>query len=376
MSSKTTALILGGLVAAGVAAYFVTRPKAPAVKPQTARAPTPKVTDPTAWTPPVGYPTLPAGWALPEGAVPQAGWVPPLNWSPPSWLPAVGWAPGQPIPGFPLPPPIVPKGTPTVGAIAPGPRGEAVAAQRAYKLGYDDGGPVGWNIPGIPSTMEGLPPIPGLTGSPTASGPREMSPEEKVALWRTLFANKIKWINYCYDPAAGCMNAKGTIGDMFVAGTKGVLMAQDIAYLNDASIPRDDSYDNPGWFVLYSPSTGVYWMLGQDDALKAVLTDDWTIFLRTNEYHLVQLQAGREFIVPDDLAFGEPSVTGEPTSKQGLASWPSIPGLGSNFPIPSIPGLPNPYPNGFPGIPNPGGGGGFTMPTLGELPSGLKLPGM
>jgi len=377
MSSKAP-LILGGLALAAVALYFATRSSAaPAANaaaspaPNALKAPTPKVTDPTAWTPPVGYQTLPAGWTLPDGAVPQAGWIPPLNWQAPAWLTAIGWAPGQPIPGIPLPAPALPAGTPTVQAIAPGPRGDAVAAQRAYKLGFDDGGASGWSIPGIPNTMFGLPPIPGLTGAATTNAAKEMAQSDKLALWQTLFANKIKWINYCYDPATPCMTAKGTIGDPFVAGGKGALMAQDVAYLNDASTPRDNTYDNPGWYVLYSPSTGVFWMLEETPALTAATTDDWTIFLRPSEYHNMQVLGGPQYTVPDDI--NAATTTGEATTKQGLFGIPgtpdisslaNLPGFGSNIPVPSIPGMGTPYTNGLPGIPNPGGGGGLTLPKL------------
>ena len=371
MSSKAP-LILGGLALAAVALYFATRPSAAAAaeapKLNAMKAPTPKVTDPAAWTPPVGYAQLPTGWALPAGAVPQAGWIPPLNWQAPEWLSAIGWSPGQAIPGIPMPAPAVPAGTPTVQALAPGPRGDAQPAQRAYKLGFDDGAPSGWSIPGIPSSVLGLPPIPGLPGATTASSTKEMSQDDKLALWKTLFANKIKWINYCYDPAAPCMAAKGTVGDAFVSGA---LMAQDVAYLNDASTPRDSTYDNPGWYVLYSPSTGVFWMLEETPALSAATTDDWTIFLRPSEYHTMQVLGGPQYTVPDDL--NSPTTTGEPTNKQGLFGIPgtpditnlaNLPGFGTNIPVPSIPGMGTPYTNGFPGIPNPGGGGGFTLPKL------------
>jgi hypothetical protein len=317
MSSKAP-VILGGLAIAGVAAYFLTRKTAaktasasapptstsapPASKPQTATKSIPKVENPTEWTPPVGYPKLPSGWQLPTSIVPPAGWSPPINWQAPAWIEALGWKAGQPIPGIVLPAPAVAPGTPTVQAIAPGPRG-AVPVQRAYKLGFDDGQPAAWGLPGVPFSLPNISSVlPGVVAmTPTeAEEPREMGEDDKFALWKSLFHNVSNVLDYCYDPAGGCMQAHAMIGEARKEDDKRVVMAQDIANLNDSTPPRDN-YDNPGWMVLYSPSTEVFWLLEEKPALEAVKKDDWVIFLRPNEYHKMQERGGPDYTVPDDL---------------------------------------------------------------------------
>jgi hypothetical protein len=353
--------IFGGILLAGAAYLVWKKPSATATAaPQlagqgAAKAPTPVVKSPGEWTPPVGFPTLPAGWTLPAGVVPPAGWIPPINWQPPSWIQSLGWTPGQPLPGLPGLPPAVPAGTPTVRAVAPGPRGAAQPVQRAYKLGIDDGQPAGWAIPGIPSTLQNLPPIPGLPGAVASSGAREMSDDDKFALWKTLFANKIQWIDYCFDAASGCMNAHGVSGAVYSKGDKGVTVAQDIAYLNDASPPRDDSYENPGWYVLYSPKTGVFWMAPEQTALNGAKLDDWSIFLRPNEYHALQAKGGPDFTVADDL--NPPTVV--PSTAPTVAS-PGIPTLPGASDLPGLPALP----------------GTTALPGTSALPDMSTLPGV
>jgi hypothetical protein len=386
MSSKTPYILAGGaaLAALGIYLFVKSKPTANANKAAPAPiAPIPRVSDPAAWTPPVGFPQLPAGFTIPAGALPPAGWIPPISWQPPAGIALPNWIPGQPIPGIPALPPLVAPGTPTVPAVSPGPRGAAVPTQRAYALGADDGGPVGWSIPEVPSSVPFLtqmPAIPGLPIPATVSAPksppatpppagvvtdpngREMTAGDKVEMWQAIFGISPHWIDYCYEPSKPCLAAHVVTAEPYVKG-RGNNMAYEISFLNDTDPPRGN-YENPGWTVLYSPSQEMFWLLPDEKARVAATTDDWTLFLRPNEYRLVQARAGADFSVPDDAGSTQ-------QEKQGLTGYtaPSFPGFGQNIPFPNIPGIPNPYPDGIPGFGAIGSGGGVT-------PSTFKLPGM